>query len=403
MPKAPYPPRFDGSTVRMNPIFEYLCKRHQVDAIVACDPRGLGQASADEARRHCQTLIEFGYSKMRTFPRRLRVLKGLLDLGRAPFRDLRVWAPELAKLVIDRDSQVNYDAILWFGMSDATSNFIRTRPHSKARVIMDWVDSPSLIFERDRRASNDGRLKLLAGHWLRRWKCWELSLNKRLDSAIYIAKTDAGYANSQQATNVHVLPNGLFDDLPPDLKNKTMEPKTTTIGFLGVMGYGPNIRAALRLYKIFTSLLPEIPSLKLKIIGRDPVAAITTLASSNVEVTGTVESIWPDVLDTDVFVFPMTIGSGLQNKVLEVLRAGKPVVTTEICASGLENKGQGAVLTAESDDDFRQTVLELLRSDELRQKCERNGLDFIKHYDWNVILPRYEQVLLPDSTTNEIS
>jgi glycosyltransferase involved in cell wall biosynthesis len=397
MPRAPYPPRADGVTIRFNPIFEYLCSRHQLDLIIACDPRPDAHIRADEARAKCQSLVEFDLPQTHMFLRKLRILKGLLTPGRAPYKILREWSVELAKLVNDRVSQASYDVVLWTGFPDAASIFLASNIHRRTRVVFDWVDSSSLGFDRMQRESNGGHLTIFDKYRLWKWKRWERSLNQHLDAAMYITETDSGYANPPGSANIHVLPNGIYDDIPADIKQHTKEQGSATIGFLGNMGYLPNIQAALRLYRIFLSLLSEIPSLKLKIIGREPAAAISELASNNVEVTGSVESIWPDIYDTDIFVFPMTIGTGLQNKVLEVLRAGKAVVTSEVCAFGLVNKGQGVVITANSDEEFRQNILHLLRSDEFRRRYEENSCEFIKQYDWRNILPRYERTLLTSS------
>ncbi len=102
------------------------------------------------------------------------------------------------------------------------------------------------------------------------------------------------------------------------------------------MSYEPCISAALRLAeRIFPRIRSRLGDATLLIIGRDPVPSIRRLDGAAISVTGTVENIWPYVVSANIFVFPMFEGSGLQNKILEAMYAGVPVVTTPIAAASI--------------------------------------------------------------------
>jgi glycosyltransferase involved in cell wall biosynthesis len=167
-----------------------------------------------------------------------------------------------------------------------------------------------------------------------------------------------------------------------------------TIGFLGHMGYPPNISAVLRLHdRLFLPMKKEIPELRLKIIGHWPGSEIRALESDDVEVTGTVESIWPHLAEVNVMVFPMEIGGGLQNKILESLAADRAVVTTSISAIGCGEKGLEYLVVADTDEDLRAATLALLRDSSRRSEAVGKGRELLRFFDWDEILPRYEKVV----------
>ena len=161
------------------------------------------------------------------------------------------------------------------------------------------------------------------------------------------------------------------------------------------MGYAPNIRAAQRLHsQVYLPLRDEFPSLRLKIIGRAPSPEIRALVGPGVEVTGEVESIWPHLAEVDVMVFPMDMGGGMQNKILESVAGGCPVVTTSICSSGYGVEGAHALWVAESDGEIREVTASLLRDGSLREETRSKGKGLVAALSWETILPRYESVLL---------
>jgi glycosyltransferase involved in cell wall biosynthesis len=90
----------------------------------------------------------------------------------------------------------------------------------------------------------------------------------------------------------------------------------------------------------------------------------------------------------------LRFGAGTQNKVLEAIAVGTPVVCTEIGFKGLElESGQGAIL-ANGPVRFANTVIQLLHNEELRRKVSNSGSDIIhSKFGWKAVALKLEQYL----------
>jgi glycosyltransferase involved in cell wall biosynthesis len=87
-------------------------------------------------------------------------------------------------------------------------------------------------------------------------------------------------------------------------------------------------------------VLPELQrqraGLRFHIVGRSPSLAVRALASSGVVVTGTVPDVRPYLQHAAVVVAPLRLARGVQNKILEAMAMGRPVVASASCATALD-------------------------------------------------------------------
>ncbi|RYZ94405.1 MAG: glycosyltransferase, partial [Moraxellaceae bacterium] len=192
--------------------------------------------------------------------------------------------------------------------------------------------------------------------------------------------------------NVFVIPNGVYLS---DVVEEKVSFDGPSVGYLGHMGYTPNIRAAKRLYVLFKQAQKHIPNLFLVIIGRDPSPEILALADDpQVLVTGTVENIWPYVQGVDLFVFPMETGSGQQNKLLEAMAVGKPVISTTLGNSGVRAVHRESVVLADTDEELCNALIEFMSAPEKRTQLGMSGKDFvIRTYAWPSVFRQLNETL----------
>jgi glycosyltransferase involved in cell wall biosynthesis len=103
-----------------------------------------------------------------------------------------------------------------------------------------------------------------------------------------------------------------------------------------------------------------------------------------VEVTGFVPDLNAVLNQSSVFVAPMRFGAGIQNKVLEAMAAGKPVVTTSIVNQGLGAESDRDLLVADNATSFADSVLSLLTDAERHLALSESGREFVKaRFNWN--------------------
>lgn len=133
--------------------------------------------------------------------------------------------------------------------------------------------------------------------------------------------------------------------------------------FTGVFDYAPNVEGATWFVReVWPTVLSRHPDATLLLVGARPARALRTLASRarSVVVTGAVPDVRPYLWDAAVAVAPLRTARGVQNKVLEALAAGLPVVTTPAVAGGLPGETLAGCVVADDRESFAAGVVRLL-------------------------------------------
>lgn len=111
-------------------------------------------------------------------------------------------------------------------------------------------------------------------------------------------------------------------------------------------------------------------------------------------VVGEVSEVRSSLIQADVSVAPMRIARGVQNKVLEAMALGVPVVATPLAIEGIEVRNEEEVLIGTDRDEFTRQVVRLLRDADFRKgmtKRARNKMN--QCYNWDAIGAKLEQLL----------
>jgi polysaccharide biosynthesis protein PslH len=145
--------------------------------------------------------------------------------------------------------------------------------------------------------------------------------------------------------------------------------------FLGRMDYFPNIDGTLYFAEhIFPIIRRSVPQAQFRIVGSNPTPAIQRLAKlPGISVTGHVPDVRPYLQDAALAVAPLRIARGTQNKILEFLAMGVPVVTTPEAAKGVAASSGQHFLVAGTPDAFAGQVVRLLEDPELRETFSSAG------------------------------
>jgi glycosyltransferase involved in cell wall biosynthesis len=166
------------------------------------------------------------------------------------------------------------------------------------------------------------------------------------------------------------------------------------------MSYHANVAAALYLYhQIMPLIWQQQPETTLTIVGSRPPKLILQLARDpRVEVTGYVEDIRPYVGRAQVMLSPMVYSVGIQNKVLEAMALGTPVIVAAQAAAALDARPGRDLLVANSANEFAQLTLHLMNNPELRTTLSQSGRIYVEQqHDWRVVTNRlvnfYQQVI----------
>lgn len=188
---------------------------------------------------------------------------------------------------------------------------------------------------------------------------------------------------------VSVLPNGV--DLEFFRPNPEVRREAETLVFSGKMSYHANISMVQFLAaEIMPRVWAEKPEVRLVIVGKDPTADVRALgADPRITVTGTVDDIRPYLWQAAVAVVPLVYGAGIQNKILEAMACGTPVVTTSKTLSSLGVTPGRELVVADGAESFARAVLDLLADDGRRGSVGEAGAGYVQsRHSWRAVTER---------------
>ncbi len=207
---------------------------------------------------------------------------------------------------------------------------------------------------------------------------YNLALTCSSEDLAYLEKThDSG--------NLRLLPNGV--DLETFAPRNHDYAHNSTILFTGNMDYAPNVDAVVYFTKTILPLVrSKFPEVKFVIAGQRPVKKVAELANDHISVTGFVKDLAATYNSASVVVAPLRFGAGTQNKVLEAMAMGVPVVCSHIGFGGLGIKnGEGAIMQKDPDD-FANSVIAVLSSEDKRRRVGEEGVKVVRRrFDWDII------------------
>ena len=166
--------------------------------------------------------------------------------------------------------------------------------------------------------------------------------------------------------------------------------------FTGNMSYPPNVDGVTYLVeKILPLVWKQNPNITLAIAGATPSTRVQRLAQKNVTVTGWVDDIRDYYASSKIFIAPMQIGTGLQNKLLEAMAMNIPCITSPLANNALKATHEDNILIANTVKDYTKSIFSLLENNSFSEKIANNGHNFVKNnYDWKSTTNQLEKLFL---------
>ncbi len=166
--------------------------------------------------------------------------------------------------------------------------------------------------------------------------------------------------------------------------------------FTGAMDYWPNIDAVTWFARdVLPALRERRPQISFYIVGRNPTPAVLALAADGVVVTGTVADVRPYLQHATLVVAPLRIARGIQNKILEAMAMGQPVVVSESCAQAMNVRIGVDLIAAVTSQDFVREIDSILRDAARGAQVGACGRQcVVAHYSWAAHLTAIDRHLL---------
>ncbi len=251
--------------------------------------------------------------------------------------------------------------------------------------ILDLPDAFSLYWERRKLIKRGLATRIFESIEQKRVLKYESVLND-YDLNLVCSQEDLEYLKqAHPEANLKLLPNGV--DLTTFAAKDHDYEHNDIILFTGNMDYAPNVDAVVYFTEqVLPIIRKKFPKVQFVIAGQRPVAKVTELAGEHVTVTGFIKDLAATYNTASVVVAPLRFGAGTQNKVLEAMAMGVPVVCSHIGFKGLGiESGEGAIMQREPEA-FANSVIELLNSAKMRKSVGTKGIAVIRQkFDWDAI------------------
>lgn len=225
-------------------------------------------------------------------------------------------------------------------------------------VLLDMTDVDSEKWLQYSRMRVGGRLYALEGARLR--QC-EIFAARRAECTFLATEAERTLLDTiAPGAQTAVIENGVdFSYFDPGQTTPLRELSgRKCIVFVGMMDYYPNVDGVCWFAsEVLPALHSAEPELRLYVVGRNPTQRVRALSGRNgVVVTGSVADVRPYLVAAKAVVVPLRMARGIQNKVLEALAMGKPVLASpEVCRAFGAHLPSG-VKPCEGADDYRANL-----------------------------------------------
>ncbi len=355
--RLPYPPNRGG---KIRP-FNFICHLHQQHEVVVASlaHTELERSEGAPLKDHCSEVIA------EVVPEADRWRRAILALPTTkPSSVAYFWSPRLARRIRQAAAQKPFDAI-----------FVHCAfmgPYVKDLLaglrVLDFGDLDSgKWFDYSRHRS----FPFSWGYGLeaRKLRRYEKHLARIFDR--YTVTTQGELEEYKTLGGPHpatVIPNGV--ETSYFHRRAADHPDSAVLVFLGRMDYYPNAEGVLYFAReVFPLVRQAMPEAQLRIVGSNPSEPIKSLGRTpGIPVTGHVPDVRSHVEATAVSIVPLRIARGTQNKILECMAMGIPVVSSSQAARGIQATPGQHLLVADGPQEFADRVLDLLRNPALRKQ-----------------------------------
>jgi len=363
--RLPYAPD-RGDRLRAYHILKYLNRRALVELI------SLVHDEAEAGHAHEMQELAVAVTTARV-PRIRNYVRGVVGLsGSIPLTHILLDAPGLRRSITEVVTERRPDVVFAYGSGMAPlalQGLLKDIP-----LVIDFVDMDS---QKWRELAQKARPPM---SWVYRREAKHLSAFEARAATIARASL---VVNSKEASvakalspsaHIHTIHNGVdLERLRP-----TAEPSARPqVVFCGVMNYEPNHQGMMWFAReVWPLVRSRIPAATLAIVGSDPQRALVDLAAneSSITVTGRVPDVRPWLWESAVAIAPLHVARGIQNKALEAIGAGLPIVVTPAVAEGLPSEATSAMSIADTAEQFASHVVALLsRTGEERRRIAASG------------------------------
>ena len=369
LPRIPYPLE-KGDKLRAYNQIKQLSKRHEIVLCAINDNAKVDEQQAFHALQpYCSSINFIKISK-------IQILFGLI---RAFLKGL----PLQCGYFYNRKAARKVDALIekhrpdmLFGQLLRVAEYIRHKDLPKA---IDYQDVFSYGMKRRRDIASWITRPVFNMEYQRLCR-YEAAIFDDFDVKTIISEPDRDLIPHPKKNEILIIPNGVDHDYFKPLQQE----KQYDVVFTGNMSYAPNVNAVEYLAnEILPIVWKVLPKTKMYIAGASPDPKVKKAACERIIVSGWLDDIRDAYAQSRVFIAPMRIGTGLQNKLLEAMSMGLPAITTPLANASLGAQPDQEILIGSNAEELAQHIITLLTNQDKAAQIAQAGFDFTNRvYDW---------------------
>jgi glycosyltransferase involved in cell wall biosynthesis len=382
---APYP--LSRIHIRSYGFIRQIAKKHNITAI-ALQAGKNDNTVIQELQDEGVITIAIQEKTFQQYFRSLRALKSQLPL------QVAFGAAPALQVAISEQLYSNQFDLLHVEHIRALGALLKSPP---IPVVWDAVDCVSWLFEQGARMGVTPMLRFIGQHEAQRIGIYEYEQLQRFRHVLVTSERDRQamlklkkrnttmIAASEQA-EITVIPHGIDQKY---FQRHTDPRWPDTLIFSGKMSFHANIAGVLYLVEhIMPRIWEKRSQVRLIIAGSDPPPKVRQLARDpRIQVTGYVSDLRPYIGQAQIAVSPLPYAVGIQNKLLEAMALGTPVVANSNASAGLQAVAGRDLLVADDPEVFATSVMRLLDDQMLWYKLATSGAAYVAtHHNWGPIM-----------------
>lgn len=254
------------------------------------------------------------------------------------------------------------------------------RDIENCRKVIDYQDAFSIGLER-RIANEPWWKKYVVSMEAKRLKTYESQILEDFEQRTMISEQDAKLIAHPLNTSLKIIPNGVDTDFYKP------EPRARVIDllFTGNMQYEPNVNCVSYVVdKVIPLLTKEFPHIQFVAAGMNPAKELQQIKSRHLQLTGWVDDLRNYYQVSRIFIAPMQIGIGMQNKILEAMSMGLTVITTTLANNAIGAIHGKEIWIANTPEKVAEAVSYLLNNTELAINIGHNARKLmVEQFSWD--------------------
>lgn len=271
---------------------------------------------------------------------------------------------------------------------------LKIKKNFNVPIVWDSVDSISHLFRQTQNNHPRKYLRWLIKFELQRTEKFEKFLATQFEKVLVTSKKDQDeFLTLSPSSPVEVLTNGVDTDyFSPIPANQRLD---NVILISGKMSYHANVNMALfAIQEIMPIVWKENQNIQLWVVGKDPPSSIQQYsANPKIKITGTVPEILPYLQKATIALAPLNYGAGVQNKVLEAMACGIPVIASPLAVSALNVLNGREVLVANNPNKYADYILNLISNPQMGYQIGNAGREYVeREHSWKLIGQKLENI-----------